>query len=469
LVHIYHKEIWQSAFLRDRSLKGWTFAVLRVVSITATVFNETRVASRAAALSFSSLLGLGPLLAIAVLVAGFALGKNEPDLIANTLTRMIKFVAPQIQQYEILTESPTSIDPKLVNIIDGIIAAAQSGSAGAFGGTALLLIVLLMFKSIEDAFNDIWGVRQGRSLLMRVVFYWTILTLGAVLFFTAIALLSANAFMNAFGDLLPGGSETLKSLSWALNLFSLVLIAALLAVFYRMIPNTRVFWRPAMTGALVVSALLMLNSFVSFLYVKRVVLEKSLYGSLAILPVLMLGLYIFWLYVLIGGIVSYAIQNVQFRNSQAAWSTLAERIRERLALVVFLTICRRFRECLPPVSASHLSMMLNVPAQLLNECLNRLVQLNLVATLRSDPNSATTDYLYQPSKPLNRTTLFDFKTLDDNLGEDLVGHTIDHIDPLLGQYDLALKRVGEQEFFQKTLEQLLEAHPFDEPRPPQGD
>ena len=29
---------------------------------------------------------------------------------------------------------------------------------------------------------------------------------------------------------------------------------------------------------------------------------------------------------------------------------LTEAMRERLALVVFLTICRRFRDCLPPIS-----------------------------------------------------------------------------------------------------------------------
>ena len=33
LAHIYHREIWQSAFLKDRSLKGYTFAVLRVSAL----------------------------------------------------------------------------------------------------------------------------------------------------------------------------------------------------------------------------------------------------------------------------------------------------------------------------------------------------------------------------------------------------------------------------------------------------
>ena len=452
--------------MNDTSPKGRLFAVLRAVSITLTVVAEARIASRAAALSFSSLLGLGPLIAIAVLVAGFVLGKNDSNLVADSLNRIVKVVAPQIAQYERLTQTTNEVNPQLVDVINHIISASRSSSAGALGVFSLLLIVLLLFKSIEDTFNDIWGVRQGRSMLMRIVLYWTILSLGALLFFSAVALLGAGTFVSVFMEKLPGGTKNLQELGWLIQMFSFSLLTLMLTLFYRVIPNTRVYWSAAFAGGLVVSALLLGNNFVAFFYVKRVVLEKSLYGSLAIVPVLMLGLYIFWLYVLIGGTVSYALQNAHFRNSQAAWSTLTESMRERLALVVFLTICRRFRECLPPISASHLSTMLKVPAQLLNECLNRLVSLELIITLRPAPNSPATDYLYQPSRPLNRITLFEFKTLDDNLGEDPIGSSLERIDPLVGQYDAALSRLGEQEFFRKTVDQLFEENPFDESRPP---
>ena len=479
LLHIYHKEIWQSAFLKDRTLKGCCFAVLRVVSITITVFAETRVATRAAALGFSSLLGLGPLLAIATLVAGFALGANDSKVIASQLNQLAKLVAPQLEEYErlsveqkiYLTQDDAGSDdaaanPQLVDVIDRIISASRSGSAGTTSAFTLLLIVLLLFKAIEDTFNDIWGVRQGRSVLTRIVFYWTILTLGAVLFFTSIALLGGSTFLSVFSERMPAVAQVAKSVGWVLPIFSFLLLASMLTLFYRVIPNTRVFWRAAAVGGLVVAALLALNNFLAFVFVKRVILEKSLYGGLALPLVIMSALYIFWLCVLTGGIVSYAIQNVHFRNSQAAWSTLTENMRERLALVVFLTICRRFRECLPPISASHLSTMLKVPTQLLNECLNRLVQIKLITPLRPDPGSTAADHLYQPSRPLNRLTLFDFKTLDDNFGEDPIGSSLERIDPLIGHYDAAVNRLGEQDFFQKNLEQLLDEHPFDESRPP---
>jgi len=477
LARVWKKEIWSPTYLKDTSARGWLYACLRVVSITWTVFFETKVPSRAAALSFSSILSLGPLIAIAVLVGGFVLGKNDdPNLVANKVGALLEQVAPQLRSLQ--PEKTTAdakaaiadaVNPQLVGMLNGFITSARSGYGGVFGALALIVIVLLMFKAIEDAFNDIWGIRLGRSLLMRIVFYWTILTLGAVVFFASVALAGAGAasivFKESFGNL-PGREHLVSILTLSLPLFSLSLLIVILTLVYRVIPNTHVFWRAAFAGAFVVTALLMLNNFVAFFYVRRVVQTQNLYGQLAVPLVLMLGLYIFWLYILIGGVISYAVQNVHFRNSQAAWGQLTESMRERLSLVVLLTIGRRFQDCLPPITASQLSDLLKVPTQILNECVNRLVEMNLVTTLRPAPNSPATEHRYQPARPLNRINLYDFKTLDDNYGDDPIGQALERIDPILHHYDEALEKIGEQPFFKRSLEELFADHPFDESSPP---
>jgi membrane protein len=506
-VRLYKKEIWQSGQLKSLSPRGILYAILRVISITWTVFQETKAASRAAALSFSSLLALGPLVAITVLVAGFTLDQKDPSLIADKLGRLISFVAPQLAQFpspdELALDSgskkaasttasknrvppppefkaaeppgsaldpaaPPPVNPKLVELLNNFISSARS-SAGAFGVFTLILIVLLLFKTVEDTFNEIWGVRSGRSLLMRIVYYWTVLTLGAVLFFASVTLLGAASFLNVFKEAtekLPFSAQMAIALQWSLPAFSFSLLVVLLTAFYRVIPNTRVYWRAALIGAVVVASLLLLNNYLAFIYVKRVIMTESLYGSLGILPVLMFGLYIFWLYVLIGGQISYAVQNVHFRNSQAAWGSLSESMRERLLLLVLLTICRRFQECLPPVAASHLGAIVKVPTQILNECLNRLVDLKLITPLPARADDDAADLLYQPARPLSRISLLEFKQLDQNYGDDPVGNSLEHIDPVLYQYNRAVERGKDQEFFKKNLEQLFAEHPFDESRPP---
>lgn len=511
---LYQIEIWQPGQLKNRTPRAAVYAALRIISITWTVFIETKAASRAAALSFSSLLGLGPLVALTVLVAGFALDKKDPDLAANALSRLIYFVAPQVGQYSKLPahrnrdlsatekarasgEAPTAgpekgpttpagapapspapelpsliagsatemqLNPRLVSMMNNFISQGRSGSAGTVGFFSLVLIVLLLFKTVEDTFNEIWGVRSGRSILMRIVYYWTILTLGAVLFFASVTLLSAGAFLSVFTNAmsnLPFSDQVNIALQWSLPAFSFTLVVLLLTIFYRVIPHTRVFWRAAFTGALVVASLLMLNNYLAFLYVRRVILTESLYGSLGFPLVVMFGLYIFWLYVLIGGQISYAVQNVHFRNSQAAWGHLSESMRERLMLVVLLTISRRFQDCLPPVTASQLGDLVKVPTQILNECLNRLVDLKLITPLPAPDDDDSADLRYQPARPLNRITLFDFKKLDDDYGENPVGQALEYTDPVLFRYIEEIERRGEQPFFKMTLEELFAQFPYD--------
>ncbi len=522
-VRIYTRDIWRNEYLDGRGFRGKLYAFLRVISITLTGVVETKTPSRAAALSFSTLLGLGPLMAIAVLVAGFVLDRQDPDLAVNTLNRLIKFVAPQVTQYEKLeaqqkahapapavaphggasqTSAPPAaspapaprsdvvaaanlnlpapdkttatspapsdadpspaVNPELVELIDGFIAGSKSSTAGIVGVVTLIFIVLQLFTSVENAFNEIWGVRQGRSWVMRIVFYWTVLTLGAVLFFAVVTTLSAGAYLNLVERSLPFGlgPAVVDFLRWLLPSLSIVLLMLVLALFYKFIPNTRVLWRSAFAGAVLVGLLVVLNNYLAFLYLSKVVQQRSLFGSLGILPILMFGLYIFWFFLLLGGQVSYAIQNVHFRNSQAAWNTLAESMRERLSLTVLLRIGRRFRECLPPAKASELGAELGVPTQILNECLNRLVHMRLLTPVPANKGDQENDLRYQPARPLNRTTLADFKRMDDDHGGDPTGPTLTDFDPIVLAYDEQLGGFQAGAFFQRNLDELIDAFPM---------
>ena len=92
--------------------------------------------------------------------------------------------------------------------------------------------------------------------------------------------------------------------------------------------------------------------------------------------------------------------------------------------------------------------------------------MHLITTLRPAENTPATEHRYQPARPLSRMNLFDFKTLDDNFGEDPMGQSLERIDPILQHSDEGLHRLGDQVFFRKSLEQLFVEHPFGESRPP---
>lgn len=480
LQRLWHTDIWAAATARDRSLKGRGYAVLRVLSITISGLQELKVAARAAALSYSSLLGLGPLVALTVLIAGFALGDRDPVILARSLNNIISFVAPQVAQYDRAaatndtvrnappelraSQSPdqhvatvTQPDPELVKFITHLIESSRSGAAGALGLLTLLIIAVQLFTTVENAFNDIWGVRRGRSWLTRIVYYWTVITLGALLFFTSFTLLSAGTFISVFLEKLPMGEQLKALFAWMLPSSSAVLLVIVLTLFYRAIPNTRVRWGAALIGAIVVTALLLLNNTLAFLYFKRVVLSKSLYGSVALPIVLMLGLYIFWFFVLVGGQITYAVQNVHYRSSQTAWHSLNHFARESLSLLVLLLIARRFKECLPPYSVTQLAHRIRVPSQVLNESLNRLCDLQLIAQLPSAEDKDPNDYRYQPARPLNKVTLLQFQQLFVHYGESPSGEMLDSVDPLLAHYHARLAAALPEAIGGQTLDELLES------------
>jgi len=161
LQRTYQTEIWRSSHLTETSLRGIIYAVGRVISISLAGLIETNSASRAAALSFSSLLGLGPLVALTMMVAGFMLDQQDPALAAQTLSELIEKIAPQIQSLAQVGEQPVAAGvqaaqkPELMQLIEGFITSSRNGTVGAMGVLSLILIVLQLFTSVETSFNEI--------------------------------------------------------------------------------------------------------------------------------------------------------------------------------------------------------------------------------------------------------------------------------------------------------------------------
>jgi len=465
LREFWNNGIWRVSIEKDRRPKAALLVVLRVLSITFTGLGEIRIFSRAAALSFSSMLGIGPLIAIAVLVAGNVLAERKSDLAVNALNQAIRFIAPQVAQLDAANAAKgtgvdvaVEVNPEIVTLINNFIDASQSGTLGVVGGLTLVLIVIQLFISVEESFNTIWGVRRGRSLLMRIAWYWTVVTLGAVVMMAALSIFSAATIPSVVKNL-PLGSEMLSVFRVAAPLISFAVLIFLLAVFYRFIPNTNVFWIPALMGATVVIVLLVLNNYLAFFYVRRVVLSQSLFGSLSIIPVLMAGLYVFWLFVLLGGQITYAVQNVHYRSSQSVWHELNFTSRENLSLLVLVLIARRFKACRPPLTASDLSKAIRVPTQVLNESLNRLSDLGLVSTSPPAEGESALDYRFQPARPLARITLNEFRSKFADLGESPSGELLDGIDPILRHFRIHSAKAMTEAFGDQTLDDLIDILP----------
>jgi membrane protein len=392
-----------------------------------------------------------------MLVASTVLGQRNPHLAVDALNHVINFVAPQLGQYESLDNSGSvEVNPELVLLLNNFIKVAQSRTVGVVGALLPHRDRALPLQGDRGRLQRDLG-RAQRPLDPDADRSSTgpILTLGGVALFMTVAVMGAGSFVNVFVDSLPFGAEIVRLLRLALPSLSLMLLVAALTLFYRTIPNTRVRWRAALAGALVVALLLTANNFLQFLYLRRVLLTRSLFGSLGVIPVLMVGLYVFWVFILVGGQISYAVQNVHVRNSRLAWGSLSAVNRERLSLASSWRSAAAFRRREPPISVTELSNAVRLPTQVLNECLNRIVDLGLRDVGASRPGADTADLRYQPAKPLwaDHDARLQAGRREPGGGplrrrprQDRSGRA---------RFRRGHRRLGEQDFFRKSVDELL--------------
>ncbi len=427
---LFGRDIWELEYLGRKTVRARLYFLLRCLTLTWQGLRRNKIPVQAAALTFYSLIGIGPLIALGIMVSGFALEKSSNDVVIEGIYKAITFAAPQIA---IEAEGENPLSDQMMGIINQFSSAASSGTVGAVGIFMLFLIGLQVLSSIEGSFNSLWGVEKGRKLGERIVTYWTFISLGAVLGTLALTLVAANAFVRFASDL-PFGDTLATLIQLTSPFITFLLLVTLLAVFFRFIPNTRVEWRPAFSGAVLVVVLLQVYNMLSFLYVQRVVQTNSLYGSVGIIVVLMLGLYVFWLLILLGGQVTYAAQNADFLTNENAWQKISERARETISLAILLLATRRFQNSAPPILSSELLKTLRVPSHIMNSAITRLCALGYLVPVENSRPEKERDRAYQLGKPAERITLGTFKESIESFGNNEGLDIVASIDPAIQMY-----------------------------------
>jgi len=455
------QDMWRTHGMEASRGKQLAFSVARVISITLSGLKENRIMARAAALSFSSLLGLGPMIALAALLSGFVLDKTQPDMAQETIENLIAYIAPQVT---LAAEGDSSArqQGEFSEMISQFIQASQSGTVGIGGTLVLILIVIQLFISIEDAFNDIWGVSKGRSTGSRIVFYWTFVSLGTVLVFAGVALalselIQINERLSEFAQDLSG-SKTFGS--WLAEsgrqLAGILLASSALSAFFKFMPNTKVEWKAAFAGSLFTVTCFVLNNALAFLYIERIAMQRTLYGSLALPLILMIGLFTFWFCLLLGGKLSFAIQNARFRSGRVVWDELSPASQESLCLLLLGQVARRFREGEEPPSTASLSESNNIPSALTEAALARLSSLGLASIIPNKEQDISQDQSYQPAKPLEKISLLRFKRSFETCGEDMEAITDFTKEPIVELYRSLLHRARTDSIGSLSLSEALQ-------------
>jgi membrane protein len=394
-------------------------------------FARNRCPARAAALSYTSLLALIPLLAVAIsFTSGFLKSEGE-EKIYQALDKFVSTVMPpatlgtndqtvslQLGQGLSLDLTPTNApavavptnNPTATNLItaetDTRVVAAQkevarnirnfiqntrSGTLGTIGMLLLIVVAIQMLASVEETFNDIWGVTRGRNWLWRIVLYWTTITLGPLALVGALGLTGSKHLKSA--ELLVNQMPFVGSLFF--QFLPLLVMTLTFTLIYQLVPNTRVRFSAAFVGGVVGGSLWYVNNVFGFLYVSRVVSNSKIYGSIGLVPVFMIGLYFSWLILLFGAQVAYAFQNRKVYLQDKLAENVNQRGREFIALRLMTCIGQRFQHGLPPVTVQEISTELDIPTKLAQQVLHTLLASRLVTEI------AGSEAAYAPARPLD--------------------------------------------------------------------
>ncbi len=139
-------------------------------------FAQNRLTEVAASLTFTSLLALVPLMTIsfAIIAAFPQFNEMEAELEGFIFGNFVPHAGEAVQDYL------------------GTFRK-NAGKLSAIGTVFLGVTSIMLLVTIERAMNRIFLVKRQRSIVMRLLAFWALLSLGPVLFLVSISMTSASA------------------------------------------------------------------------------------------------------------------------------------------------------------------------------------------------------------------------------------------------------------------------------------
>jgi len=400
-------------------------------------FVRHRCLVRASALSYSTLIAIIPLLAVALSVTSSLLKSQGEEQFQHAIEKLTSALIPPATIGTNVTASdkhavtivtnnleaaadnsgtneppanlasagspanasavPVSAQKEIARQIWVFVQKTQSAKLGALGGVLLVFVAVSLLGRIEETFNDIWGVTRGRNLLTQIQLYSTAIMLGPLLLITALGLAGGSQFQSA-KDFITQTPFVGKII---FDLLPVLVLWLAFAFVYQMLPNTKVKFSAALVGGAVAGTLWHLNNVFGFLFVSRVVTNMDFYGGLGLLPVFMIGLYFSWVILLFGAQIAYAYQNRAAYLQDRLADNVNQRGREFVALRLMTGLGQRFQNGQPPATVHQLSLELGIPSRLTQSVLRTLTTTRLVTEV------AGAEAAFVPARPLDAINAHD--------------------------------------------------------------
>ena len=410
LIHFFTRSLWRVTESDVSRSRYKSYNLLKIIIQTFKCFVKDRIWMRAAALSYTTLFSVIPILALLFAIAkGFGFSNLMEHLLRGDMA-----------------ENGT-VD-MVMQFIDNYLKYTQSGVFVGIGIAMLLWAIISLADSIEGNMNAIWAIKKPRSYFRKLTDY-TALFIGFPI--TIILYGGISIFMTTIYQRLAEYYLISSFLHISIKLVPYVLSGFIMTGLFLFIPNTKVKFMNAFIPGMITGVI-----FQAFLYIyiqiqMSVSSYNAIYGSFAIIPMFMLWADISWSIILFGVEMSYVSQNIEQYNFGEETDNVSRRYHDFLCVVIMSLICKRFEQGGSPYTANELSGAGEIPIRLTHRLLDELEAVGLIYGFSADAKSETEHFL--PAIDINQLSLGRLLSTIESYGcEDF---KIDHTKEFSRQWD----------------------------------
>lgn len=247
-------------------------------------FQSDKCSSVAAELTVTSLLALVPL--STVVFSLLALIPSFQDVGSSLQELMFEYFVPATGE-------------SVQNYLTEFVGKAKGMSSVGF--IMLLVTALIMMRTIDISFNNIWQIKSNKSLLRTFLVYWAILTLGPIFLGTSLLITSYLKSLPLVSDVVQQDSQWV-----ALGLPMLMEFIAFTLMFF-VIPNRRILFKHAVVAAAITAILFELAKSGFGIFVEYFSTYQIIFGALATIPLFLIWVYLSWSIILFGAEICHGL------------------------------------------------------------------------------------------------------------------------------------------------------------------
>lgn len=395
VLNFIKRDVWRMRLRDLPKKKSFLLRQLRTILLALRGFNEDKCQLRASALTFYSLLSIVPVMAMAF---GVAKGFGFEKMLEKQL--LDKFA----NQGEVLQQ--------IIGFAQSMLNNTKGGVVAGIGVAVLFWTVIKVLGNIEQSFNDIWGIKQGRAIGRKFSDYLSLMLICPIMIILSS---SITVFISTQLSHIISQSEVLGVLAplvfAIVKILPFAVIWILFTFIYIFLPNTKVNFSSGLIAGIAAGTIYQITQWVYINFQVGVAKFNAIYGSFAALPLFLMWLQISWLVVLFGAEISFAHQNVDTYEFEPDCLEASHSFKRLAALQIAQLIVKNFANREDALNASEISHKLDMPIRLVRQILFELKESKIVAESNGENEKQPR---YVPASDIDQFTIqFVLSALDE--------------------------------------------------------